>query len=443
MGAAACGPGADLYTGSMSTPAAPDALSHHAAPPPAFVGVRLSIMMFLEFFVWGAWYVSMTGFINKSGMAGVTAAAYTVGPLAAIISPFFLGLIADRFFATQRVLGVMHLLGGACLIAAPMAARAFDPKTESAFLHPFILLLLLHMLCYMPTLGLTGSVSFHHLRSSEKGFPFVRVFGTIGWIAGNLIVSQLPGKDASALQFQVAGGAALLLGLFAFTLPSTPPPLRGKSVTLGQIMGLDALVLFRDRAYLVFIVCSCLLCIPLASYYASARNYVEWSGALVNGSATFTMSFGQMSEILFMLAIPFFFARLGVKWMLVAGMAAWVVRYGLFAGAAGDKVMPMILMGVLLHGICYDFFFVTGMIYVDRAAPPTIRGQAQGFLVLITQGVGMLIGAQANGLLMGVFNTGTPEAPIIDWGSVWWTLAAASAVITGLFALAFNPGRRV
>jgi nucleoside transporter len=407
--------------------------------PVSSAGGRLSAMMFLEFFVWGTWYVSMTGFINKTGMQGLTAAAYTVGPIAAILSPFFLGLVADRFFATQRVLGVMHILGGAALAAAPWAAAPYDPKVGSAFAHPFILLLLTHMLCYMPTLGLTSSISFHNLRSGEKGFPLVRVFGTIGWIAGNLVVSRLPGQDASAAQFHVAGGAGILLGLYAFTLPHTPPPLTGKSVSIAQILGLDALQLFRSRSYAVFILCSFLLCIPLAGYYAFARNYVEAAGAVVNGSATFTMSFGQMSEIFFMLVMPLCFARLGVKWMLAVGMLAWVARYGLFAGAAADKTLWMILAGVVLHGVCYDFFFVSGMIYVDKAAPQTIRGQAQGFLVLVTQGVGMLIGAQVFGRLVAHYSTapdGSTAPP--DWRMIWLIPCAAAAAILILFIVLFR-----
>ncbi|MCO6455557.1 MAG: MFS transporter [Pirellulaceae bacterium] len=410
--------------------------------------VRLGIMMFLQFFIWGSWYVSMTGFINASEMTAVTGAAYTVGPLAAIIAPFFLGMIADRFFASQRVLGVLHLLGSVAIIAAPLAARAFSlpeaPENASllyqlvlhdlpAYVQPFVLLLLLHMLCYMPTLGLTTSLSFQNLEDSEKQFPIVRVLGTIGWIAGNLAVSVLPGKDASAWQFYMAGGAGLLLGLYSFTLPDTPPPARGTKPTIGQILGTDSLRLFRDPAYTVFIVCSFLICIPLAGYYAQARNFAESANALVNGSATFTMSFGQMSEVFFMVVMPLFFARLGVKWMLAVGMAAWVVRYGLFAAAADDKIMWMILVGIILHGICYDFFFVTGMIYVDKKAPRKIRNQAQGFLVLITQGLGLGIGAKLF-FAHVVMNT---QDGVVDWRRVWLYPAVFAGVILVAFVLLF------
>jgi len=409
---------------------------------------RLAGMMFLQFFVWGGWYVSMTGFINESGMAAVTGAAYTVGPIAAILAPFFLGMIADRFFATEKVLGVLHLIGGVLLIAAPSAAAAFKladaPDDASLFYNlvmhdlpayrqPFILLLLGHMLCYMPTLALTTSLSFHNLDNAEKQFPIVRVAGTIGWIAGNIAVSFLPGKDESAMQFYMAGGAGILLGLYSFSLPHTPPQAQKTSPTIGQILGVDSLKLFRTPAYCVFMLCSFLLCIPLAGYYAVARNFVEASNALVNGSATFTMSFGQMSEIFFMIAMPLFFARLGVKWMLVAGMGAWVVRYALFAIGADDQVMWMILAGVILHGICYDFFFVTGMIYVDQKASVEIRNQAQGVLVLVTQGLGLGIGAK----LFFAHVTMNTKDDVADWEAIWQTPAIFALGVMVLFILGF------
>jgi nucleoside transporter len=418
--------------------------------------IRLSVMMFLQFFVWGAWYVSMTGFINRTDMAAATGAAYTVGPLAAIIAPFFLGMVADRFFATERVLGVLHLVGGLLMIAAPHFASpiSLGPPPEDASLlyklflhdlstytHPFILMLFGHMLCYMPTLGLTTSISFHNLESQEKQFPIVRVLGTIGWIVGNIAVSFLPDKDQSEHQFTMAGAAAILLGLYSFSLPHTPPPARGKKASLGQILGVDSLKLFKSPAYTIFILCSFLLCIPLAGYYAQARNYVEASDALVRGSATFTMSFGQMSEVFFMLVMPLFFLRLGVKNMLAVGMLAWVVRYGLFASAAADQVFWMILLGILLHGICYDFFFVTGMIYVDKKATQDIRNQAQGFLVLVTQGLGLGLGAKLFSAFV-MMNTQTQEVggqttTTVDWYTVWLYPAVFAGIILVVFYLFF------
>ncbi len=412
--------------------------------PHAMIGPRLSVMMFLQFFVWGAWYVSMTGWMTANHIDGLIGWAYTVGPIAAVISPFFLGMVADRFFATQRVLGAMHVLGGLFLMAIPRVVTGLDPNTPQTFFHPFVLLALAHMLCYMPTLGLTNTLCFHHMSDPQKQFPLVRVFGTIGWIVGNIVVSGnlqpfglstawIADGDKSPLQFYIAGGAAVLLGLFSFTLPHTPPPAAGKAVTAREVLGLDSLKLLGQKPYLVFAICSFLICIPLAGYYAFARNYVDFAGFK---NATLTMSFGQMSEILFMVVMPLFFARLGIKWMLAAGMFAWVLRYGIFAAAAADKSQSLVLAGVLLHGICYDFFFVTGFIYVDKKAPKELRGQAQGFLVLLTQGLGLGLGAQAFNSHVAHYTTKVAGVSTIDWKMVWIVPAAfAAAVLIAFIAL--------
>lgn len=430
-------------------------------PPPAAhgaIGARLSVMMFLQFFVWGAWYVSQTGFMNEKGMGGLISWAYTVGPIAAIVSPFFLGMIADKFFPTQRVLAALHVLGGVVMLLVPQSAATFvDSKTSgAAYLQPYILLLLLHMLCYMPTLGLTTSLALTHMTKPERQFPMIRVWGTIGWIVGNIVVGGnlktwgldvewIASGDKSPMQFYVTGAAGILLGIFSLSLPHTPPPLKGTKSSVRQILGLDALALFAKPSYLVFLIASFLLCIPLAGYYNQARNFVEATGFT---NATMTMSYGQMSEIFFMLIMPLCFARLGAKWMLAVGMLAWVVRYGLFAGAWGgagsDDVKWMVLGGILLHGICYDFFFVTGMVFVEKSAPPHIRGQAQGFLVLLTQGLGMLIGAQAFGWLVNrhttVSNPDTPlEATVVAWDKIWMAPCIMAAVILVAFVLLFRP----
>jgi nucleoside transporter len=412
------------------------------------IPTRLSVMMFLQFFIWGAWYVSMTGFINASGMDGVTGAAYTVGPLAAIIAPFFLGMVADRFFASERVLSALHLLGGALLLAAPFAARAFtlpSPPEDATMLYkvmlhdraaytePFVLLLLGHMLCYMPTLGLTTSLAFHNLNDVERQFPLIRVFGTIGWIVGNISVSFLPGTDASPAQFYLAGGAALLLGLYSLSLPHTPPPGKDKATTVAQILGADSFRLLRNPSYAVFIICSLLICIPLAGYYQQARNFVDAMGLKILNSATFTMSFGQMSEVLFMVLMPLFFVRLGVKWMLLVGMGAWVLRYALFAFGAQEHALWMIFIGVLLHGICYDFFFVTGMIYADKRAGQSVRHQAQGFLVLVTQGLGLGIGAK---VFFAHVERNTIDG-VPDWYSIWIYPCLFAAAVSAIFFLFF------
>jgi len=432
-------------------------------PPAAAVGFRLSVMMFLEFFVWGAWYVSMPGWMGVANIQGLGGWAYTVGPIAAVISPFFLGMIADRFFATQKVLGALHLLGAVAMAAVPAAVAAANrpvPDSKDAFFaHPFILLLLAHMLCYMPTLGLTNSLSFHHMSNPEKQFPLVRVFGTIGWIVGNLVVggsvsipecslfgvhihglaaTWIPDGAKSPAQFYITAAAGVLLGLYSFTLPHTPAPAAGKKASAREVLGLDSLQLLARPSYLVFILCSFLICIPLAGYYSRAFLFVS-SAAPTN--AMITMSSGQMSEIVFMLLMPLCFKRLGVKWMLGVGMLAWVARYGLFSAAAQDKVFWMILAAVLLHGVCYDFFFVTGFIYVDRTAPREIRAQAQGFLVLITQGLGLGLGAQLFTKLVDHYSTGPTEAKVLDWHMIWLVPAMFASFVLLAFLSLFKESR--
>ncbi len=380
---------------------------------------RLSVMMFIQFFIWGAWYVTVGQYMAKIGLEQSIGWVYTVGPIAALISPLFLGMIADRFFNSERVLSVLLLVGGGAMFLVPSVAEqcaaqwaatkdgwiaaGLDPATEvgEGFLvifpplvadHlPFIGLIFAHMLCFMPTLGLTNTIAFRNIASQEKDFPIVRVFGTIGWIIAGIIVSVGMHADETSTPLVVAGISSIALGLYAFTLPKTPPPLKGQAASLDNMLGLDALGMMRESGFAVFIICSLLICIPLAGYYAFAQVFVNHTGFTAPAG---TMTIGQMSEIVFMLLIPFFFSRLGVKWMLAIGMLAWASRYALFAVAAPDGVRWMVLGGIALHGICYDFFFVTGFIYTDKKAPAAIRAQAQGFLVLVTQGLGLGIGAQ-------------------------------------------------
>lgn len=409
---------------------------HHAphADAPSMVGTRLSIMMFIQFFIWGAWYVTVGNYMGAHGMSDGIFWAYTVGPLAAIISPFFLGMIADRFFATERVLGVMHLIGGGALLLAPAVANAGENATTA-----FIALLLLHMLCYMPTLGLTNTLAFHNMTNQEKQFPLIRVFGTIGWIVAGLVVSTLLNADRTDAQFYIAGGAGVLLGVFSFSLPHTPAPAAGRSASLHDILGLDSLALMRNTSFALFVISSFLICIPLAAYYSYAPVYAAASGIeRVAG----TMLLGQVSEVVFMLIMPLCFAALGVKWMLAIGMLAWVARYGLFA-AADTQVQWMILVGIILHGICYDFFFVTGQIYVDKKASREIRGQAQGFLVLITQGLGMLIGAQVFGRIVNNYTRAEGELRVGDWQTVWLIPCIAAGVVMLAFIALFREKRVV
>ncbi|HEX6307128.1 MAG TPA: MFS transporter [Longimicrobiales bacterium] len=397
------------------------------------MSARLSIMMFLQFFIWGAWYTTVAVFMTNHGMEALTHWPFTVNPIAAIVAPFFLGLVADRYFATEKVLGVLHLIGGAIMFAVPGAAGA------PTF---FITLLLLYNLCYMPTLGLANSLAFHHISDQEKQFPLIRVFGTIGWIIAGLFVSFVLGRfvanglpEQSPLPLYTAAAASILLGLYAFTLPHTPPRAAGQRTSIRSILGLDALDRLGSRPFYVFIAASLLLCIPLAAYYNFTQIFLGDAG-VTRIAATQTL--GQMSEVVFMLLMPMFFVRLGVKWMLAVGMGAWVLRYVLFALAAPDAVFWMIAAGILLHGICYDFFFVTGQIYVDKKSTPAIRGQAQGFLVLITYGIGMLIGAQIAGNVYARVLGDATSLTLEQWRGFWYIPAAFAAAVLVFFVLAFR-----
>ena len=399
------------------------------------LNARLSVMMFLEFFIWGAWYTTVAVFMVSNGMEALTHWPFTVNPIAAIAAPFFVGLIADRYFATEKVLGTLHLAGGVFMFLTPSFAGS--PTL-------FILLLLAYNLCYMPTLSLVNSLSFHNIEDQEKQFPIIRVFGTIGWIVAGLTISFVLGvftlgdvrPETTALPLYLTAIASIALGLYSFTLPHTPPPAAGEKVSARSIAGLDALQRLGSRSFYTFLAGSLLICIPLAAYYNFTQIYLGVAG-FENIAATQTI--GQASEALFMVLIPFFFVRLGVKWMLAAGMACWVLRYALFALGAPDAVTWMIIAGIALHGICYDFFFVTGQIYVDKKATPAIRGQAQGLIVLVTYGVGLLIGAQLMGFIYNEGFLGDATALSLDqWAGFWWIPAAFAAAVLLFFVAFFN-----
>ena len=362
------------------------------------IRLQLSVMMFLQFFIWGSWYVTAPNYLGTIGFqAGDTANTYSVGPIAGMITPLFVGLLADRFFSAQRVLGVLHLLGAVIMFCAIGFMQGESPSPNILNWGFFFG----YMLTYFPTLALTNTIAMKNMTNPEKEFPGIRVLGTIGWIAAGFALT-LGGYETNVGMFYMTAVAALLLGLFSFFLPDTPPVKDG-DITISQIFGLDALALFKDRSYLVFIISSMLICIPLAFYYQIASRVVEHVGLPIGT----TMSYGQISEIFFMVVMPFFFARFGVKWMLAIGMLAWVLRYGLFAIGAPDELRWMIIIGIVLHGICYDFFFVTGQIYTDQKADKPIRAQAQGLLVMLTLGLGMMIGAQAAGYVEARY---TPQA---------------------------------
>jgi len=317
--------------------------------------------------------------------------AYSATALAAMVSPFFVGMVADRFFATEKILAVLHLLGGALLLGVAQA-RTF------AVFQP---LLVAYTLCYMPTLALTNSISFAQMKDPEKEFPPIRVLGTISWICAGLAIGLLGVRaTTTALPFQIAALVSVLMGLYCLTLPHTPPRSTGR-VTARDVLGLDALQLLKDRSFLIFVVSAFLICIPLTFYFSFTPTFLADSG--VSNLPT-VMSFGQMSEIFFMLVMPLFFVRLGVKWMLSVGMLFWAIRYGLFAFGYQANLLWPLFLGVIVHGICYDFFFVTAYIYVDKRAPENIRAKAQGFIAFVMLGAGMFVGAHLSGIVVNHYS---------------------------------------
>ena len=393
---------------------------------PTATRLKLSVMMFLQYFVWGAWYVTMGTYLLRtlqfSGQE--SGLAYSTTALAAMVSPFFVGLVADRFFATERILAALHLVGALLLFYV-------STLTDFSTFYP---VLLGYTLCYMPTLALTNSLSFHHMRDPGREFPGIRVLGTIGWIVAGFVISALHAESV-ALQFRLAAGASVVLGLFSFVLPHTPPARVGHKVTTRDILGLDALELLKERSFAIFVIGSFLICIPLQFYYAFTNPYLTELG-VTNTAAIQTM--GQMSEIGFMLVMPFFFRRLGVKWMLLIGMATWALRYVLFAFGDGGPLLWMVYLGILVHGICYDFFFVTGQIYVDQKAPLHIRGAAQGFIAFVTLGVGMFVGSYMSGWVVDQYTYTQGTAQLHTWEPIWLIPAGFAAGVLVLFALFFR-----
>ncbi len=386
-------------------------------------------MMFLQFFIWGSWYATGGNFMKSHGMGDLIYLAYMVSPIGSIVSPFLLGLIADRLFAVQKVMGVMHILSGIFVFVAPMLSES-SPTL-------FLVCLLFHMLCYMPTVGLATATAFHLLRDKENDFPLVRVFGTLGWIGAGIIVSYLLQGDTTPLPMYVAGVAGLVMGVYSFSLPDVPPKGRGKKISFRDVIGLDALKEMNSRPFLIFVIGLLLISIPFASYFAYVPLFLKDAGV---SSPAFKMTFGQMSEVLFLLMMPWFFRKLGIKWVLILGLLAWSLRYALFTFGATDAVTGMLILGILLHGACYDFVYVAGQVYIDQKASPAIRAQAQGFFVLISYGVGQGLGTLAAG---AIFNNimGEGDITLTQWQDFWTIPLIFAVVVTIMFSLGFSQDR--
>ena len=389
--------------------------------------IQLSIMMFLEFFIWGAWYVVMGTYLFRIGFDGLNiGAAFSTVNWGAILSPFIIGVVADRFFSSEKVMAVLHLVGGGLLW---YVSGIMDPAA-------FFWVLLVYAILYMPTLALVNAISFHQMEHPEKEFPGIRVLGTIGWIVAGLLIGFMDVEDTN-IPFRIAAAASILLGGYSFFLPHTPPKDKGKEISISDILGLETLQLMKTRSFAIFIISSLLISIPLAFYYSFTNPFLNEMGM---ENAAGKMTLGQASEIIFMLLMPFFFVRLGVKKMILLGMLAWVARYLLFAFGNNDELVFMFYLGILLHGVCYDFFFVTGQIYVDNTAPRDIRASAQGFITLITYGVGMLIGSWSSGWVVDQYTLS--EGGHI-WKSIWMIPAFLAVGIAVLFMAFFREPKDV
>ena len=401
------------------------------------IRIKLSIMMFLEFFIWGAWFVTLGTFLgnNLKASGSETAAIFSTQSWGAIIAPFIIGLIADRYFNAEKILGILHLIG----------AFLMYQMYQSEEVGMFYTYILSYMILYMPTLALVNSVSFNQMKDPEKEFANIRVWGTIGWILAGLSISFIFHWDTTEAisqgflknTFLLAGIAALVLGIFSFSLPKTPPKVSDEKIKIGDIIGLDALKLLKDKNFAIFFISSILICIPLAFYYQNAHPFLTETGV---ENPTGKMAIGQISEALFLLLIPVFFTRFGFKKTILVGMLAWAIRYVLFAYGNGDDLSFMLIIGIALHGICYDFFFVSGQIYTNSKAGEKYKSAAQGLITLATYGVGMLIGFAVAGWITDNYKM---LDGAINWEMVWIIPAGIALAVFLLFALLFNEKNKV
>ncbi len=390
------------------------------------VSVQLSLLMFFQFFIWGAWFVTMGTFLSQefNSSGSELSLAYETQSIGAIIAPFIIGLIADKYFAAQKVLGTIHLFGAFLLYNAGISENF-------SFFYPYILI---YMLLYMPTLALANSVAFRQMKDPSKEFAPIRIFGSIGWIIAGLLIGYFSWESLNTLKntFYMSSFISLILGVYSFTLPNTPPIIeKNKNKTMSEIIGLDALKLLNDKAYLVFFIASILICIPLAFYYQHANQFLNEIGM---EAAAAKMTLGQISEVLFLSLLPFFIKRFGFKSTLIVGILAWGLRYLLFSLGADGINSWMLILGIILHGICYDFFFVSGQIYTNLKCKPEYKSSAQGLITLATYGLGMLIGFRIAGYLTDLYVITDGH----DWEKIWIQPSIFSFVILILFIFTFK-----
>lgn len=393
--------------------------------------LQLSMMMFLNYVIWGAWYVTIDTYLtNTLHFTGTQASAvFGTTALACMISPFFVGLIADRFFASERMLAFLHF-AGAILLYLVTKMSSFPAVYAVMFIY---------CLCYFPTVALTNSIALQHMRNPGKDFPLVRVFGTFGWIAISVTIGWLA-VEKSAAQFLISAAVSVVMALFSLTLPHTPPPNKGKAVTAREILGLDALAMFKRSAFTVFAIASVLACIPLTFYFSFTNDYLN--DVHVQNAAG-KMALGQVSEVGMMFLMPFLLRRMTVRNILIMGMLAWTARYALLAYGNANALVWMFYVAILLHGVCFDFFFVTGQLYTDQEAPANLRSAAQGLITFLTYGVGMFIGALSSGVTIDHFTHSEAGELVRNWHSFWITSASGSFVVLLLIFLFFRSQARI
>jgi nucleoside transporter len=411
-----------------------------SAPQKTSLGrfVNLSIMMFILFFVWGAWFVTVGAFMVDRGMTSHIAWAYSTTPIAAIVTPFFMGVFADRFMNAERLQGCLLILSGILMAIAPQFAT---PETADIFIG----ILLLHALAFMPTLGLSNTICLKHLSDTERDSPIVRVFATLGWIVAGIVVSKVLKADVETTQFFVAAGAAIVVGVYSFFLPKTPPPAKGQKISFGDVYGAATMPYFKKFSFAIFMFASLLCCVAFMPYWANGATFLTAAGIKEPGAF---LTMGQMAELLILaVVLPIFIKRFGIKWTMILGMASWIIRYLCFSGAAGilegsggemvSGVMPLLFAGVLLHGFAYDFVFVSGYLYVDKHVNENVRAQAQGLLTVFTQGIGFVLSSQifAGAVYLNVVGA---SGGMAQWKQFWLYPMAYLVVILFIFVFLFR-----